>query len=113
MSPASSASSADSIDAFLAATYGLHLEDLLCEGCLIGRLGPAMAERVKLVPRLVQSTNEDDGGVAQIYEGLMALDGLWHRFRCQIFIDGGGERFLADVIEFQPLGWETRVAIPA
>jgi len=79
-------SAAHSIDAFLAATYGLHLEDLLCEGCLVGRLGPAMGERVKLVPRLVQSTSEDDGG---------------------------GERFLADVIAFEPLGWETRVAIPA
>jgi hypothetical protein len=104
---------AHSIDAFLAATYGLHLEDVLCEGCLMGRLGPALAERVKLVPRLVRSTREDDGGTAQIYDGLLALDGLWHRFSCQIFIDGGGERFLADVTALEPLGWETRVAIPA
>jgi hypothetical protein len=113
MSVTSVMSAARNIDAFLAATYGLHLEDLLCEGCLVGRLGPTVAERVKLIPRLVQSTSEDDGGVAQIYEGLMALDGLWHRFRCQIFIDSGGERFLADVTAFEPLGWETRVAIPA
>jgi hypothetical protein len=104
---------AHSIDAFLAATYGLRLEDLLSEGCLMGRLGPAVSGRVKLVPRLVRSTREEDGGTTQIYDGLLALDGLWHRFFCQIFVDGGGERFLADVTEFEPLGWETRVAIPA
>jgi hypothetical protein len=107
------ASTAHSIDAFLAATYGLRLEDVLCEGCLMGRLGPALAERVKLVPRLVRSTREEDGGTAQVYDGLLALDGLWHRFSCQIFVDGGGERFLADVTALEPLGWETRVAIPA
>ena len=109
----STATTAHSIDAFLAAAYGLRLEDVLCEGCLMGRLGPALAERIRLVPRLVRSTHEEDGGTAQIYDGLLALDGLWHRFSCQIFIDGGGERFLADVTALEPLGWETRIAIPA
>ncbi|HEV2551464.1 MAG TPA: hypothetical protein VGU20_29405 [Stellaceae bacterium] len=61
MTTSSATSTAHSIDAFLAASYGLRLEDVLCEGCLVGRLGPAIAERVKLVPRLVRSTREEDG----------------------------------------------------
>jgi hypothetical protein len=74
----------DTVDAFLLATYRLRLEDVLCEGCAMGRLSVVLAERATIVPRLVQSLQEEDGGIANDYEGILVLDDVWYRFRCHL-----------------------------
>jgi hypothetical protein len=35
-------SSFDGVDEFLMGTYQRHLEDVLCDGCLVGRLSTAL-----------------------------------------------------------------------
>ena len=103
----------DTVDDFLNATYRLRLEDVLCEGCSLGRLSVMLADRAQILPRLVQSIQEEDGGVADDYEGILVLDGMWYRFRCHVFIDGGGQRFLSDVTAFEAIEWRARMAMPA
>jgi hypothetical protein len=103
----------DTVDAFLLATYRLRLEDVLCEGCAMGRLSVVLAERATIVPRLVQSLHEEDGGIANDYEGILVLDGVWYRFRCHLFIDPSGQRFLTDVTGFEAVEWRARMAMPA
>lgn len=103
----------DTVDEFLMAKHGLHLEDVLCDGCLMGRLGVALGDSAKILPRLVGSTVEEDGGVANIYDGILVLDGVWYRFRCHVFVDGGGERFLSDISAFEAVEWQARVALSA
>ncbi len=44
----------ETVDAFLAARYRRHLEDVLCEGCLIGRLSVLFGDRARIMPRLVR-----------------------------------------------------------
>jgi hypothetical protein len=39
------------------------------------------------------------------------VQGVAYRFRCHVFVDRGGARFLSDVSEFEPLGWTTRIAV--
>lgn len=104
---------AKSVDDHLAAAYGIGLEDVLCDGCLIGRPDIAMAERVKVLPRLVRSEKEDDGGEYDAYEGVLILDGLWYRFACHIFIDASGLCFLADLSRFEAVAWNVRLAMSA
>lgn len=103
----------DAVDELLMAKYRLHLEDVLCDGCLIGRLGVAFGDRARLMPRLIRSTAEEDGGLANAYEGILVLDGVWYRFACQVFVDRGGQRFLSDVSAFEAVEWRARVAMTA
>ena len=106
-------SSFDEVDEFLVATCGHHLEDVLCDGCLIGRLSTAFGERARIMPRLTRSTVEEDGGLANAYEGILVLDDIWYRFACQVFVDRGGQRFLSDVSAFDAIEWQARLKVPA
>lgn len=103
----------DTVDEFLTATYRLRLEDVLCEGCSMGRLDAALAGRAKILPRLLCSVHEADGGIANDYEGILVFDDVWYRFRCHLFIDSGGQRFLSDVTAFEAVEWRARMAMPA
>jgi hypothetical protein len=103
----------EAVDEFLMARSGLRLEEVLCDGCFIGRLSVLLGERARIMPRLVRSTVESDGGLANLYEGILVLDDVWYRFACQVFVDPGGQRFLADVSSFEAIEWQARVAVPA
>ena len=103
----------EEVDEFLVAKYRRHLEDVLCDGCLIGRLSPVFGEAARIMPRLLRSTAEEDGGLAQSYEGILVLEDVWYRFACQLFIDRGGQRFLSDVTAFEAVEWQAGLKIPA
>ncbi|HXZ01706.1 MAG TPA: hypothetical protein VEI03_17055 [Stellaceae bacterium] len=103
----------EKVDEFLVAQHHRHLEDVLCDGCLIGRLSPQLGERARLMARLIRSVREEDGGLANAYEGILVLDGIWYRFACQVFIDQGGQRFLSDVSQFEAVEWRAQGKVPA
>ncbi len=100
-------------DDFLTATYGMPLEEVLCDGCYVGRLPAALAEAGRIMPRLTRSVAEEDGGIANTYEGILDLRGIWYRFRCHLFVDRGGQRFLSDISAFEAIEWQTRLAVSA
>ncbi len=99
------------VDEYLCATYGIGLEDVICDGCLIGRADIRVAGMAKILPRLVRADREDDGGEYRFYEGVLILDGIWYRFACHIFVDAGGSCFLADMTSFASLQWKVRLAV--
>lgn len=103
----------EAVDDYLVATCRLHLEEVLCDGCYVGRLSPLVGDHARIMPRLVHSVAEEDGGVSNTYEGILVLDEIWYRFRCHVFVDGGGQRFLSDVSAFDAVEWRARVAVPA
>src|SRR5260221_5584131 len=103
----------DTGDNLLLATGRRRLEDGLSEGCLMELLSVALGDAMKILPRLVGSTVEEDGGVANVYDGILVLDGVWYRFRCHVFVDGGGQRFLSDISAFEAVEWHARVALSA
>src|ERR1700691_5989314 len=99
------------VDEYLRASYGLDLEDVLCEGCLVGRLAAALAPVAKIIPRCLRSEREDDGGECASYEGVLILDEIWYRFACQIFLDSGGLRFLSDISAFAAVEGKVKLAV--
>ena len=99
------------VDEYLKASFGLDLEEALCEGCLVGRLPAAVAGAAKILPRCLRSEREDDGGGTLSYEGVLIFDDLWYRFACQIFLDSGGLRFLSDISAFEAVEWKVRLAV--
>ncbi len=101
----------DTVDAYLHASFGTRLEDVLCDGCIMGRPAIGVAEVAKVMPRLIRAEREDDGGEYRTYEGVLVLDGLWYRFGCHIFVDAGGLCFLADLSGFEAVEWKVRLAV--
>ncbi len=99
------------VDNYLAATHGTGLEDVLCDGCLVGRPEMRLAEVAKVLPRLLRTEREDDGGEYRTYEGVLILDGVWYRFGCHIFVDMGGGCFVADISAFEAVEWKVRLAV--
>jgi hypothetical protein len=99
------------VDDFLAANYRTGLEEALCDGCLTGRLGIVLADVAMITPVLVRSEREDDGGLCATYDGTLTVQGVAYHFRCHVFVDRGGARFLSDVSEFEPVDWQARITM--
>ena len=99
------------VDAYLYLVARMGLEQVLCDGCLIGRLDQRLGAAARVVLRERRVEHEDDGGEIGFYAGLLILDGLWYQFACQIFIDGGGQSFLADLTQFAAIEWKLRLAV--
>lgn len=104
-------SDVQAVEDFLQTRYGLGLEDVLCDGCLIGRLDQRFDAASRLVLREQRVEREDDGGEFGAYAGVLILDGIWYRFSCHIFVDAGGQCFLADLGAFEAVEWKLRVAV--
>ncbi len=99
------------VDEYLQSHFGTQLEDVLCDGCLVGRPDIRLAETVKILPRMIRSEREDDGGEFNSYEGTLIIDDLWYRFGCQIVIDSNGSHFMADISSFEAVEWKLRIAV--
>jgi hypothetical protein len=94
----------NAVDDYLAEHHRIGLEEVLCYGCYTGRLPVILADVAKLAVRpLYRHVDEGDRGMALSYEGVLTVNGLAYRFRCSIFGDRGGERFLSDVADFAPV----------
>lgn len=102
---------AKTVDDYLQGQFGLGLEDVLCDGCLMGRLDQRLGATARLVLREQRIEREDDGGEFGAYAGVLILDGMWYRFDCHIFVDAGGQCFLADLGGFEAVEWKLRVAV--
>src|SRR5258708_2487533 len=96
---------------FLTARFGLGLEEVLCDGCLLGRLTVLLGDIGRIVPQLLRSEKEDDGGEYAAYAGIFMLQEIWYRFRCHVFVDASGQRFLADIEQFEAIEWQVRLAV--
>ena len=98
-----------SVDNLLTSRFGIGLEEALCDGCLVGRVQLRLAEVVRIIPRRVRYEAEDDGGEASTYDGVFVLEDVWYRFRCQVFVDRSGLRFLSDIQKFEAVQWQVHL----
>src|SRR5579872_4774456 len=109
-SVSTSVSDAKTVDDYLQARFDLGLEDVLCDGCLMGRLDQRLGtSRIVLRERRIE--REDDGGEFGTYAGVLILDGAWYNFSCHIFVDAGGQCFVADIGAFEAVEWKLRMAV--
>jgi len=102
---------ADTVDAYLTNRFGFGLERLLTDasgGCH----APALAGSVAIVCDPVGSFSYEDGGNSALYQGLLTIEGVIYRFRCSIFTDAGGARFLESAGELELVRWGIRLVVP-
>ena len=97
------------VDNLLTSRYGIGLEEALCDGCLVGRVQLRLAAAARIIPRCVRHETEDDGGATSTYDGILVLEDVWYRFRCQVFVDGSGLRFLSDILQFEAVQWQVHL----
>lgn len=98
-------------DRLLTDRYQVGLEDVLCEGCLAGRLPALFDKNVAIIPRCVRMQVDEDGGRSFTFEGIFTLMEVRYNFRCHIFADLSGQRFVSDIALFEPVEWQTRAAL--
>jgi hypothetical protein len=101
----------DIVDAYLTNGWGIGLEQVLAEATM-GLISLHIADAVKVQAERVGAFADADGGSTELHQGTLTLEGVTYRFRCSVFVDSGGDRFVSDIAEFVPLGWETRLTVP-
>jgi hypothetical protein len=102
----------DVVNAYLTGRFGFGLERLLADATA-GRPAPALAGSVIVACDPVGGFEYEDGGSDALYQGLLTIEGVVYRFRCSVFTDAGGARFLESVGELEIVRWGVRLVVPA
>jgi hypothetical protein len=101
----------DAVDAYLTNRFGFGLERLLADACG-GCQAPCLADSVAVACDPVGTFDYEDGGSSALYQGMLTIEGVVYRFRCSIFTDAGGARFLENVGELETVRWDVRLVVP-
>src|ERR1700733_11021749 len=102
---------ATNLDDYLRSRFGVTLERVLSDAAS-GVVTLALARRAKVVADLVGSLVHEDDGLTEEFQGTMAVEGITYRFRCSVFTDGGGARFVESIDELEVVEWGVRLALP-
>jgi hypothetical protein len=93
------------VDDYLYSTGRVGLEQVLCDGCLSGRVPREVAGVSSVEPKLVQRITEEDGGAAETYRGILTVAGVRYFFEVLLLADLDGAYFIANVARFVPVEW--------
>jgi hypothetical protein len=98
----------DAVDAYLVARFCTGLEQVLLDATG-GYVTPAVAEVVDVASERFDVRRHPDGGVSEGYSGQLTVQGVTYAFRAWVYLDVGRGRFLSDVSEFSPGGWQVGI----
>ncbi|MDB5408139.1 MAG: hypothetical protein JWL84_3051 [Rhodospirillales bacterium] len=99
------------IDSYLINRFGVGLERVLLDASA-GLANPVLAGSVRTACDPVGAFTYEDGGISELYQGVLTLEGVTYRYRCAIFTDAGGARFLEDLGEVEAVRWEIGLVVP-
>jgi hypothetical protein len=101
----------DPVDAYLSNRFGLGLEQVLTDAS-VGRQAACLTGSVSVACDPVGTFEYEDGGGSALYQGILTIEGVVYRFRCSIFTDAGGARFLESIGALEVVRWGVRLAVP-
>jgi hypothetical protein len=99
------------IDSYLTSRFGIGLERVLLDASA-GIADPVLAGSVRTACDPVGAFSYEDGGVSELYQGVLTVQGVTYRYRCAVFTDTGGARFLEDLGEIEAVRWEVGLVMP-
>jgi hypothetical protein len=99
------------IDAYLLARFGVGLERVLTDATA-GVVSLAIARSVEVACDPVGFFAYEDDGATEQYQGLLTVEGVTYRFRCSVFIDASGARFMENIGELEAVQWGVRLVVP-
>jgi hypothetical protein len=86
------------VDDYLYATCRIGLEQVLCDGCLSGRVPEAVAAVASIEPELHHHrVTEEDGGASEMYRGALTVAGVRY--------------FVASIGRFEPVAWSAGMRV--
>jgi hypothetical protein len=100
----------DAVNAYLIQHYEVCLEEVIAEG-VEGRVRPAIVAAVQVEARRLDHWRDEDGAVAELYEGMLTLEGVRYSWRASMFTDLDGDRFMASLGEFTPVDWRAKLRL--
>lgn len=101
----------DALDAYMAARFGITLERLLSDATA-GRAMVGAKGAVAVTCDPVGAFVYEDGGASELFQGILTVEGVVYRFRCSVFTDAGGARFVESIGDLETVRWGVRLAIP-
>jgi hypothetical protein len=102
----------DIVDAYLAAQYGVGLEQVLLDATY-GNQVPALAGAVTTQAQKVGHRWYADSGLAENFEGTLTLLSVAYAFKCEAYSvpEAYVHRLLTNVSAFDPVDWIARAQV--
>jgi len=101
---------AAALDAYLLARFGISFERAVADATA-GVISLRLARAVQIACDPVGRYAYPDGGVSEQYQGVLTLEGVVYRFRCSVFEDAGGARYVESIGELTAVGWGVRMSL--
>ena len=100
----------DAVDSYLEARFRIGLEQVLLDatGGYVTTPAAAIAD---VVSGRFDSRRHPDGGISEGYAGTLTIEGVTYEFRCWVYLDIDGGRYLSDLSEFSPTGWQASIRL--
>ena len=96
------------VDSYLGSRFATDLEQVLLDAA-----SGVVSLAVEVACEPTGSEVFEDDGMVDHYAGRLTLEGVTYRFRCSIFADAGGERYVESLAEFEPVTWGARLIVGA
>ena len=99
------------VDGYLYQVGRVGLEQVLCDGCLSGRVPREVAAVAGIESELHHRVAEEDGGASECYRGALVVAGVRYSFEVLLFADVDGAYFVASIGRFEPMEWSARMRV--
>jgi hypothetical protein len=100
----------DAVNQYLIEHHEVCLEEVLSDA-VDGRTHQDLAEAVQVTAACLDRSRDEDGALTEVYEGVLTVQGVRYAWRAAFYTDLDSERFIADLVQFQPLDWRARVRL--
>ncbi|HUZ71634.1 MAG TPA: hypothetical protein VMU87_01500 [Stellaceae bacterium] len=104
---------ATALDNYLLTRFGISFERAIADATA-GVVSLRLARSVQIVCDPVARyayPDGPDGGVSEQYQGVLTVEGVAYRFRCSVFEDAGGTRYVESIGEIAAIGWGVRLSL--
>jgi hypothetical protein len=98
------------VNTYLIEHHEVCLEEVIADAAT-GRIRDSLARAVQSTANRLDGWRDVDGAVAELFEGVLTIAGVRYAWRASMFTDVDGERFVADLMEFRPVGWRARLRV--
>jgi hypothetical protein len=100
----------DAVNTYLMEHHEVCLEEVIAEATE-GRVRPTLAGAVEATASRLDHWRDEDGAVAELFDGTLTLQGARYAWRAAVYTDVDGGRFIADLSEFRPVDWRARLRL--
>src|SRR4051794_11334045 len=100
----------DAVNAYFIEHHEVCLEEVIAEATE-GTVRPQLAADIQVSASKLDQWRDEDGAVAELFDGILTLEGVRYAWRAAIYTDMDGGRFVAELSEFRPVDWRAKLRL--